>query len=354
MFSGKKFEFGRMRTVFFGSLIIILAIAMLYLIRPFIYPIFWAAIIAIIFHPLFTRLLQTLKSPSISSIFTLIIVMVIIFLPMTIIATLLISQSVDLYQAVSDGNWIGRVQGVTGWLGHTALAPYLESIKNNWANYAGEAAQGLSIFLFENLKNITQNSVRFVFQFFIMLYTLFFFLKDGAKFLSKMMRLSPLGNEYEAMLYQKFTSTARATLRGTFLVGGVQGLLTGILFWTVGIKGAVIWAVLTMAVAIVPAIGAVIIWLPAGIFMLAMGNIWQGLTILLVGTLIISTIDNFLRPILVGKDTQMHTLIVLFSTLGGIFIFGISGFIIGPIIAALFLSVASIYEHHYRHELDNN
>jgi predicted PurR-regulated permease PerM len=354
MFNSKKGEFSHMRTVFFGGLIIVLAIAMLYLIRPFIYPIFWAAILAILFYPIFNKLLQTLKSPSISSLFTLIIIVMIIFLPLAVIATLLINQSVDLYQAVADGNWISRVQGVTGWLGQTALAPYVESIKSNWTNYAGEAAQGISVFLFENLKSITQNSVKFIFQLLIMLYTLFFFLKDGPKLLNKIMRLSPLGNEYEAMLYEKFTSTARATLRGTFLVGGIQGLLAGILFWAVGIKGALIWAVLTMAVAIVPAIGAFVIWLPTGIIMLTLGNIWQGITILIVGALIISTIDNFLRPIIVGKDTQMHTLIVLFATLGGIFIFGISGFVIGPIIAALFLSVASMYEHHYRHELDNN
>ncbi len=343
-----------MRTVFFSVLIILLATAMLYLVRPFIYPIFWAAIIAILFYPIYKRILQTIKSPAISSLFTLIGVVIILFVPLTILATLLINASVDLYQAVADGDWMGKVQVATGWLEKTSFAPYIDSIKGNWTEYAAQAAQNLSIFLFENLKNITQNSVQFIFMLFIMLYTLFFFLKDGPRMLNKIMRLSPLGDDYETMLYQKFTSTARATLKSTFLVGGVQGILTGLLFWIVGIKGAIIWAVLTTAIAIVPAIGAFVIWLPAGIIMLALGNVWEGITILLVGMLIISTIDNFLRPILIGKDTQMHTLVVLFSTLGGIFIFGISGFVIGPILAALFLSIIAIYEHHYKGELQDN
>jgi len=189
---------------------------------------------------------------------------------------------------------------------------------------------------------------------FIMFYTLFFFLRDGKKILEHLMHLSPLGNKYETMLYEKFTSTSRATLKGTFLVGCVQGTLGGLLFLAVGIPGALIWGLMMVALSIVPAVGCSIIWLPTGIIMLLMGNIWQGITILLFGTLVISNIDNLIRPPLVGKDIQMHPLLVLFSTLGGIFIFGISGFIIGPVIAALFTSVISIYDHYYRNELSNN
>jgi len=354
MFNGKKNEFKRMRTLFFGALIVILAIAMLYLVRPFIYPIFWAAIIAILFYPIYLRLLGAIKSPAISSLFTLICVVIVIFIPLSVLATLLVNASIDLYQTAAGDGWGARIHGVTGWLSTLPFAPYIDGLRDNWGEYASTAAENLSVFLFENLKNLTQNSAEFIFQLFIMFYTLFFFLKDGARILNKVMKLSPLGDEYEKMLYDKFTSVARVTLKSTFLVGGVQGLLTGLLFWIVGIKGAIIWAVLTTAIAIVPAIGAFIVWLPTGIILLVLGNIWEGVTVLVVGMLIISTIDNFLRPILVGKDTQIHTLLVLFSTLGGIFIFGISGFVIGPILAALFLAVISIYEHHYKNELQNN
>lgn len=347
-------NFNKLRTVFFFSLIVLLGIILLYVFRPFFYPIFWAGIIAILFYPVYLRLLKYLKWPALSSISTLLIIIVVLFLPLTFLFSLIINESIELYQSVAQGNLINKVQNVAGWLQNTPLNPYLESVRNNWTGYAGKAAQNISLFLFNNLKAFTQNSIRFVFMLFIMFYSLFFFLKDGPRILKRLMHLSPLGDKYEAMLYDRFTSTARATLKGSFIVGTIQGTLGGILFWLTGIEGALIWGVLMTALSVIPGIGSSFIWLPAGIIMLALGNFWQGLTILIIGALLISTIDNILRPPLVGKDIQMHPLIVLFSTLGGIFLFGISGFIIGPVIAALFLAIMTIYEHHYKSELNRN
>lgn len=168
------------------------------------------------------------------------------------------------------------------------------------------------------------------------------------------MHLSPLGDKYEGLLYERFTSTARATLKSTLILGSIQGALGGILFWITGVEGALIWAIVMAFVAMIPALGSFLVWLPIGLIMLALGNMWQGFTILIVGAILISNIDNLLRPMLVGRDTQMHPLLVLFSTLGGIFLFGISGFVLGPIIMSLFLSVISIYDHYYRNELGRN
>ena len=158
----------------------------------------------------------------------------------------------------------------------------------------------------------------------------------------------------ETLLYNKFTSTARATIRGTLLIGLIQGILGAILFSVTGIQGALIWAIIMTLTAIIPAAGSYIIWLPAGIISLIVGDIWQGVLIMVFGFLVISTIDNFLRPILVGKDTQIHPLLILFSTLGGILVFGISGFLVGPIITSFFLALWEMYAHHYRKELANN
>ena len=160
-----------------------------------------------------------------------------------------------------------------------------------------------------------------------------------------------MGDAYEKMLYEKCRSTSVATLESAFIIGGVQGTIGGILFWITGVPGALVWGVVMMAFSILPALGSFMVWLPAGLIMLALGNVWQGVAILLVGIFIIATVDNLIRPPLLGKDTEMHPLIVLFSTLGGIFLFGVSGFIIGPIIAALFLAIISIYDHYYQSEL---
>lgn len=349
-----KLGFNKMRSIFFFGLIAILAVAILYIMRPFIYPVFWAAVIAIMFYPVYKRLLKHLKSPNFSALISMLLVIIIVFIPLSFLSTLLVNQSIALYQSVAKGDFMGKVAGASQWLQQSPLAPYLENVRNNWTVYAENATKTISIFLFNNLKNVTQNSLRFIFMLLIMFYALFYFFRDGARMLKRLMHLSPLGDKYEQMLYEKFTSTARATLKGTFIVGSLQGVLGGLLFWFTGIEGALIWGVVMVALSIIPAVGPAPVWLPAGLIMLALGNVWQGLTILLFGALVIGLIDNILRPVLVGKDIQMHPLLVLFATLGGIFIFGLSGFVIGPVIAALFIAVMTIYDHHYRNELQNN
>lgn len=350
-----KFGFSHLRTIFFFGLLILLSIALLYLFRPFFYPIFWAAIIAIIFQPFYERLNGYIKLPGISSLLSVILVILVIFLPLVVLSLLLVQQSVSLYSALTNGGGlVSNVQGLAAWLADTSIGPYLEAIRERWTEYAASGVKAFSVFLFENIKQATQNSVRFLFLFFIMLFTLYHFFKDGKTILTRLMHLSPLGNTYEKMLYEKFRGASVATLKSTFIIGGVQGAIGGLLFWITGVPGALVWGVVMMMFSILPALGSFIVWLPAGLIMLALGNIWQGVTILLVGIFIIATIDNLIRPPLIGKDTEMHPLIVLFSTLGGIFLFGVSGFIIGPIIAALFLAIISIYDHYYQNELSKS
>ena len=170
---------------------------------------------------------------------------------------------------------------------NSPLAPYIQTAQEQWNNYAASAAKAVSIFLFDNIKSITQNSVRFVFMMFIMLYTLYYFFKDGETMLKRLMHLSPLGDKYEKMLYDRFRTTSTATLKGTFIIGGIQGFVGGILFWITGIEGALVWAVVMTVISIIPAVGSVLVWLPVGVIMLALGNVWQGVTILVVGTVII-------------------------------------------------------------------
>jgi predicted PurR-regulated permease PerM len=209
-------------------------------------------------------------------------------------------------------------------------------------------------FILVGATKLTQTSLTFLIMFIVMFYTLFFFLKDGEKLLKRMAHLSPLGDKHEAMMYKRFTSTTRAVLKGSLIVGGVQGLLTGLLFYFTGIEGALIWGIITMLFAVIPGFGSYVIWLPAALIMFVLGNNVEGLIILLVGGLVVSQIDNLIRPVLVGKDTQMHPLLILFSTLGGILLFGISGFIIGPVVVALFLSLWEMYEQYYQQGLSND
>lgn len=354
MSTKNQISFEKMRSALFFSLLIILFLAFIYVIQPFFFSIFWAAIIAILFYPMHKKINHYINVPSLSSIISVILVVVLIFLPLTLLSFLIIQQSVILYTSFSTENVISNVQHISSWLKNTPFSPYITEISSQWTEYAASVAKSVSVFLFENIKEITQNSVRFILMTVIMFYTLFFFFKDGKKIVSRLSYVSPLGNDYEIMLYEKFRTTALSTLKTTLVIGGIQGTIGGILFWSVGIKGALLWGIIMTAVCVIPALGSFIIWLPAALIMFATGNVMQGVIILIIGAFVISLIDNLLRPIMVGKGTEMHPIIVLFSTLGGIFLFGISGFIIGPIISALFLSILSIYLQYYQNELQRN
>jgi predicted PurR-regulated permease PerM len=351
--SSDKVSFQKMQSIFFFGLIGILSIAMLYLFGPFLYPIFWAAVIAVMFYPVHSRIQTRLKHKTGTALISIVLIFIIIFIPLSALSALLVNESLDLYTRVSSSTLFQHPADVSNWIAQTPLAPYVDHIRTDWTTYATRATQWISSTLFTSVTTITQNSVRFLLMFFVMMYTLYYFLKDGPRILNRLMHLSPLGDRYEQMLYDKFTSTTRATLKSTLIVGGIQGFLSGILFWITGIEGAFIWGVIMVIIAIIPAIGTPVVLVPAAIIMLALGNVWQGV-VLLVGAALISVLDNLMRPPLVGKDIQMHPLIVFFATLGGLILFGISGFVIGPIIAALYISIMSIYDHYYSTELKKN
>jgi len=348
-----QLSFGRMRSIFFFGLITLLSIAMIFLFRSFLYPIFWAAVLAIIFYPMHKRFGHLIKHPTPQALFSLFIIVIIIFIPLSILSALIVDQSFALYQNISKSSVFQNPSQVSNWLDHSMIGPYISDIRQEWTGYFQQITKSLSSIIFNSVKSITQNSLRFILMTFIMLYTLYYFLKDGPKILKRLMHLSPLGDKYETMLYERFTSTTRATLKSTLIVGGIQGFLSGMLFWITGIQGAFVWGVIMVIIAIIPAIGTPVVLIPAAIIMLVLGNVWQGIT-LLIGALVVSFIDNLIRPPLVGKDIQMHPLVVFFATLGGLIIFGVSGFVIGPIIAALYTSIMSIYEHYYKTELENN
>lgn len=193
--------------------------------------------------------------------------------------------------------------------------------------------------------------LNFLFVTFLMFFTLYYFLISGKVLVKKIMYLSPLRDAHEKILINKFVSMSRAAINGNLIIAFIQGFLGTILFVAVGIHSAIIWGVAMSFCSLLPGPGTSLIWLPAGIIMLATGKVWQGLTILAVGLTIISLVDNFLSPKLIGKDTQMHSLIVFFAILGGISLFGFLGFIIGPIIVALFVTLWEIYGAEFKRQL---
>lgn len=191
--------------------------------------------------------------------------------------------------------------------------------------------------------SIGQSTVEFVINFFVTLYLLFFLLRDGDLLIARIRKAVPLQDERQRALIRKFTTVIRATVKGDILVALLQGTLGGLIFWILGVNAPLLWGVLMAFLSLLPAFGASLVWLPVALYFLATGAIWKGAVLIAFGALIIGLVDNFLRPALIGKDTRMPDYVVLISTLGGLEIFGINGFIFGPAIAAMFLAVWSIF-----------
>jgi len=210
-----------------------------------------------------------------------------------------------------------------------------ESIKN--------AAIATTQMLANRAFDFTQNILSAVVNFFLMLYMLFFFLKDGKQIIQSIVLALPMGDEREYRLLNRFANVARATLKGSLIVAAVQGTIGGILFWAVGIEGSVFWGTVMTVLSLLPAVGSALVWIPAAIIMFINGSIFKAVVIVLVGVLVIGLVDNILRPILVGRDTKLPDYLILVSTLGGITWFGLSGFVIGPCIAALFITCWDIF-----------
>lgn len=192
-----------------------------------------------------------------------------------------------------------------------------------------------------------QGVVQFVLWLFVFFFTLFYFLVDGEVILRQLKRFSPLDDEQDVLLFRKFASISRAMIKGTLVVGAVQGLLAGFAFAVAGVQSPAVLGIVVALASLIPGVGTALVWVPTGVILFVSGAVWQGVFVLSFGLGVISIIDNILRPKLVGRDTEMHPLLVFFATLGGISFFGVPGLLIGPVVVSIFFALAEIYASEY-------
>ena len=337
--------------IFFGVLLVAVTGAFIWLIRGFVQPIFWAIAIGIVFFPMHARLAGLLKGrDSLAAALSVLIILVIVVLPIAAIVTAMTAEAAQLYENLREQD---LVAGAIDWINlHTPqrAEQTLQSIGVNFDQLKSQlssSAISISQFLATQAFAIGQNTVRITVYFFLMLYLLFFFMRDGTRILDGLVRALPFGDERERHLLQRFAQVSRATIKGTLVVGIVQGLIGGILFAVLGIKGPVLWGVVMALLSIIPALGPAIVWLPAAVILMVEGRIVSGIVLIVAGSIVIGLADNLLRPLLVGRDTRMPDYLILLSTLGGLTAFGLAGIVIGPIIAAFFLSVWEMAEEEY-------
>lgn len=316
------------------------------MIRSFLMVIFLAGISSALARPLYKRFEHWFGGRrALASLTTLVLIVLVIILPLGILMGVVTAEAIKVGQTVTP--WVKEQIAKPNVFReffsvlpfYDQLAPYSETI---WRK-AGEMIGAVSRFLINSLSTATLGAVNFMFMVFAMLYTMFFFLIDGDKLLQKILFYLPLRDRDERRLLDKFTSVTRATLKGTAVIGLLQGGLVGFAFWVVGIPSAVFWGTIMVVLSIIPGIGTALVWGPAVIVLAAGGHFLRAAGLALFCALVVGSIDNLLRPVLVGKDTQMHELMIFFGTLGGIIMFGVMGLFIGPIVAALFITVWEIY-----------
>ena len=334
------------RRTFLAALTLVTGL-FLYLIKPFFAPILWACIIAILFHPVQLRLEQKFGEwPNLTALTTLTACVFLVVLPVLLLLTSFLQQGVALYQRVDTGEiqpaqYIDQIRQA-----FPVVQEFLErvgvdivSLREN----ATEAALVAGSFLTQNAVAVGIGTFNFLLKLALMLYIAFFLLRDGRQLVEKLVHVIPMGDERERLLFKNIAGVARATVKGNLLVAMVQGALGGIIFWILGIPAPLLWGVVMMVLSLIPAVGASLVWLPAAVYLYAAGQ-WIAATVLITyGILIIGFADNILRPLLVGRDTKLPDWMVLLSTLGGIALLGINGFVVGPLIAVLFVAFWQIF-----------
>lgn len=334
-------------------LLVVAAVSALFLwmIAGFLMPLLLAAITAGMVRPIHRRLERRFGGRAVlASIVVVLGLIVLVIGPLSMLFGLVLGQTVQLSQAV--GPWIeARIADpdaitlwfeglpVWDWLPIEPVLPERERVLELGAN----AVRNTGALLVDGLAAAGRGTASFVLGGFIYLYAVFFFLISGSALLDRVLYLSPLEADDEALVIERFISVTRATLRGSLLIGGIQGLLTGIGFAVAGIAGAAFWGTIVVVLSVIPGIGAPLVWLPAVGWLFALGEPATALGLTAWCAVAVGSIDNVLRPRLVGSDARMSDLMILISTLGGISLFGAPGFVIGPIVAAVFVTLWDVY-----------
>jgi predicted PurR-regulated permease PerM len=335
-----------------GFLLLVVAVtaAMALILWPFFGAVFWATILAVLFMPLYRRLLRSMRQRRTgAALVTEGIIILIVIIPAAMITAALLQEGFGIYERLRSGelNLTRLMQTIMG-----SLPPWVTSLLERFGlTNLGAVQERFSTGLSKGVQvaaggalEMGQNTLDFLVGFFVMLYVLFFLLRDGAQLAHRAREAIPLRRDILKKLAVEFTKVVRATVKGSIVVAAVQGFLGGLIFWFFDVHAPVLWGVLMAFLSLLPAVGTALVWLPVAIYFLLGGAIWKGVVLIAYGVLVIGLVDNVLRPMLVGKDAKMPDYVVLVSTLGGMAIFGLNGFVIGPVIAAMFMAAWHIVE----------
>ncbi len=336
----------RFQKSFLLLLVIAVTAVFVAMVRDFLMTLLMAAIAAGLAHPLYTRLLRLCRGRrAAASLLTILLLLIVVVGPVLALMGVVASEALKISQIARP--WIERQlaepDALARLIERIPLSGDLAPLRETILTRAGDLAAGAGAFVFNLASSATRGTVWFLFQFFVAIYAMFFFLIDGGSLLKRILYYLPLNERDEARLMERFSSVTRATLKGTVVIGVIQGALAGAAFWAAGIEGAVFWGAVMTALSIIPGIGTGLVWVPAAVILVLGGHLAKGILLALFCALIVGSVDNVLRPRLVGRDTRLHDLLIFLGTVGGLLLFGVFGFVVGPVMAALLVTVWDLY-----------
>lgn len=335
----------------FLALVVVVTLAFLWLLGGYLQPVFWATVLAILFVGPFRWIRQRLGGRGTpAALLTLLLILNLVVAPLVGLGVAVTGEAMSVYGDVTSGaidltEPIAQAERLLPRATRIAedWGVDLEGVRESVSNTALAASQALA----SGVVNLGTQTAQFVLLLAVTLYLLFFFLRDGDSILDMLVRALPLGDVRERRLFARFAAVTRATVKGSFIVAAVQGAIGGVAFWFLGLGAPVLWGAIMAVCALIPAVGTALVWVPATVYLLATGAWVKALILVGVGAGVIGTVDNALRPILVGRDAGMPDYMILLSTLAGLATFGITGLVIGPVIAGLFLTVWAIFTEEF-------
>ena len=330
-----------------------LSIYLLYLIlAPFLSSIIWAILLAMIFYPLFQKVERLLtKKAVLSALLMTLLVFIVIVLPFSLLMASLAGEAVDLYHQVEEMIKTGQLQTyvermkdipVFKWI-LAGLGQHIDFSQANPLPLLLKNLNQISTFIFNQTTTLLKGFSSFVAGFFFTLLALYYLFKDGSHLFARLKEIVPLPSKQRDLLIQRFKDMIYATIYGGLLIAMIQGLLGGLSFWVLGLPWPIFWGAAMALLSFIPIGGTALIWVPTAIILLIEGAVLKGLLLLSLGVFVISMVDNLLRPFFISTRTNIHPLLLFFAVLGGVQAFGLIGFVAGPLVATLFLTLIEIY-----------
>lgn len=346
-------------SLFFIGCFLVVLYFLFVILSPFFTTLLWASVLTVVFFPLFRELLGLTRGRrALASLVSCLLVLLMIVLPVFYLAVAVTRQSIDLYQNVQQSLGAGGIERLEELEGRPTVR-WLLGQAGRWLGVeiprvrdAAEASlKTVSRFLVARSPSLLKGAGEFVFSFLLMFISMFFFFRDGPEILRLARESNPLPHAYELEILKKFQDVSYAAFFGSLLTALVQGFAGALLFWALGIPSPLFWGAVVAFVSLIPIVGAFLVWLPWSSYLLLSGQTAHGIAMLAVGGVVVSSIDNVVKPMIIRGRTDMHPLLVFLCVLGGMQAFGFIGILVGPLIVALFLSFLEFYRIEYRDTL---